>query len=124
MMLKRMQYVITNANGIIKKSEAKLTTRGICQGQSKSYLYFSIYIKDLPLVLEYRDSFMFVDDTHTAIIGKPEKINELVGMLESDMTKLNNWIEMNKMNVYTDKCNFVIFGKATTTASLSDVGMS
>lgn len=104
-----------------KKSLCKATSRGICQGQSTSNFYFSIYVNDLPLVLEHTDCFLFVDDNHIAICGEPSKINDLIPKLQSDLCKVNEWMMSNKMQVNIDKCNFIIFGKASATKALHDV---
>lgn len=103
----RTQFVSVNDSN----SDVKENLMGVPQGSSVSNILFSIMINDLPIEIQNCNVAMFADDTSLMIKGKVENVNRLVEMINSDLARLQMWLEVNKLELNVDKTEYMICGK-------------
>lgn len=70
---------------------------GIPQGSVLSCLLFIIFINDIVNVLEFSRIKLFADDTLIYIECSPDKINETISHLNSDLSKIYDWLCFSKL---------------------------
>ncbi|ODM87743.1 putative RNA-directed DNA polymerase from transposon BS [Orchesella cincta] len=107
----RKQFVSCNYNNQYCKSNTKETELGVVQGSSISALFFSLMINDLPLSLKNTITYMFADDSNILIAGKPSEINEVIALLEADLSRLFSWLSANEIQLNIDKTKVLFLGK-------------
>ena len=80
---------------------------GVPQGSILGPLLFLLYINDLCKVSKALDMILFADDTNIFYSHKdPEYLMET---MNSELKKLTNWFQANKLSINVKKSNFVIF---------------
>ena len=99
----RKQYVYYN--GV--SSTMRTTSCGVPQGSILGPLLFLIYVNDLATVSEYIFSILFADDTNMFMSGK--NMQELEQKFNSEMIKVFQWIETNKLSLNIKKTQFMLF---------------
>ena len=99
----RNQFVIYNNSISSKKS----ITCGVPQGSILGPLLFLLYINDLPNCSSLLHYLLFADDTSLFISGK--NINDLVHMMNNELSKITDWLECNRLSLNIKKTKFMIF---------------
>src|SRR5688572_1039268 len=99
----RMQLV--SCNGI--KSPLKLIEYGVPQGSILGPLLFILYINDLPNVSSDLFFILFADDTN--IFNSHSSIETLINHTNSELCKVADWFQLNKLTLNLDKTNFILF---------------
>ncbi|CAL8068997.1 unnamed protein product [Orchesella dallaii] len=103
----RTQYVMLDD----ECSDTMTTILGVPQGSSISNLLFSLMINDLPLVFKSVKTIMFADDSTLMIKCNINDVDNMISKLNDDLKALNDWLELNCLELNTDKTEYMICGK-------------
>jgi len=103
----RCQFV-QGADG--KRSDIIFTNRGTAQGASMSSLIFSLYINDLPLILQKCVAFIFADDTNLCRFGRPCDIEILKNEIIDEFENINKWMTLNGLSLNIAKTQVMVLG--------------
>ena len=97
---------MTLVNG--KKSRSGNINCGVPQGSILGPLLFLLYINDLPNASSF-DVRLFADDACLLLDDKnPLFLEQRVNL---ELTKINNWMKINKLSINYSKTNYIIFTK-------------
>ena len=102
---KREQYVVYNGECSGKKD----ICCGVPQGSILGPLFFLMYINDLAYVSDKLFSLLFADDSNIFLSGHDP--NELIRTMNIEITKLVDWLKINKLSLNLKKTHFIIFRK-------------
>ena len=101
----RFQYVVYNG----AQSDQKRITCGVPQGSILGPLLFLLYINDLASVSDKLFSLLFADDSNMFITGK--NVDNLVELMNIEMEKVIEWLNVNKLSLNLKKTHYMIFRK-------------
>ena len=93
----------TYANNILSNEE--LITCRVPQGSVCGPLLFLLYINDISKVLLNCKVSLYADDTVLYYSGK--NLNEVVTIIQADLTLLGNWCKKNRLTINCKKTNIV-----------------
>jgi hypothetical protein len=113
----RMQYVSYNS-GV---SRQKLISCGVPQGSILGPILFIIYINDIVTCSNLLQPIIFADDTNLFMSNK--NYAELIGNLNLELDKLNNWFLANMLSLNAKKTNYIVFGNKRRTSALTDIDL-
>lgn len=84
---------------------------GVPQGAVLSPLLFSLYINDVPIQNNKNKNYslLFADDLATYFIYK--KTGNINKLIKSYIKKLENWLNLWRLNIQSKKCNYMVFNK-------------
>ena len=99
----RKQYVSINGY----KSEHFSISLGVPQGSILGPLLLLIYINDLNTAIKHCKVHHFVDDTNLLHINDSTK--KLNNAVNSDLRKLANWLNANKISLNVSKTELILF---------------
>ncbi len=110
----RTQYTIFK--GV--KSIPKQIETGVPQGSVLGPLLFLIYINDLPRASKALHAILFADDTnlqgtmitfYTFVPKTKDDFKNLSNRINYELSKINEWLEINKLSINVDKTKYMIF---------------
>ena len=102
-LMDRKQYVYFNG----ESSDLKPITCGVPQGSVLGPLIFLIYINDLPNISNKLKFFLFADDTN--IYFESDNLFKLEMVINTELKKLNLWLNINRLSLNISKTNFLTF---------------
>ena len=104
----RAQYV--NFNG--QTSDFATITTGVPQGSILGPLLFLIYINDISKASPYLQTLSYADDTTFSInIDSSIDPNNISEIINTELTKIDDWLTVNKLSLNIDKTKYMIFSK-------------
>ena len=98
----RKQFVMYNN---VKSNMGKIDY-GVPQGSILGPLLFLLYINDICNVSNKISCILFADDTNIFATGK--NLTELTNMLNTELAKINQWIQCNRLSLNIEKTNYMI----------------
>lgn len=100
-------------------SETCNDTWGVPQGSVLRPLLFSIFINNLPNVLEHCTPLLFADDTTLLISCYPHDLSSTLLQLESNIARVVKWLQLNLLNLNSEKTEVMVLGSP---ANIKKVG--
>ena len=113
----RSQVVNINSN----LSEPKNINIGVPQGSILGPLLFIIFVNCLPGAVNCK-TIMYADDT--TLLFKARCPDELSSVMTSNLYKVANWLEANKLTLNIDKTKMMIFGTTQVLDRFHDVTLN
>ena len=110
----RTQYTVFKGS----KSIPKTIETGVPQGSVLGPLLFLIYINDLPQASKGLHAILFADDTslqgtmstfYTFTPKCKDDYRLLSNRINTELEKINEWLEINKLSINVDKTKYMIF---------------
>ena len=80
------------------------------QGSILGPLFFIVFMNDFSRASNLLISILFVDDSNVIIIV--QNYNNLILTLNSELNKLDVWLQANKLTLNTDKTHYMVFHRA------------
>jgi len=118
--LKWFQSYFSNRQLIVikngKKSKPYNLIQATPQGSSLSGLNFTMYLNDIPEILQHSKCIFYADDLVLYVQGTtPQEIEE---KLQQDLLRLQEWCEDNKMEINIPKTKSMFFEKHKSESEL------
>ena len=119
----RYQYVDYNG----ASSSMKLLTTGVPQGSILGPLLFIIYMNDIHTVSNNLNVILYADDTTLTsplcsfTYGGYHDINRVSTLINSEITKISEWLSVNKLSLNANKTKFMIFHNYQKVMTDSDI---
>ena len=111
----RFQYVSTNA----AVSTLLPVTSGVPQGSVLGPLLFSLFINDLPHIINHSCCHLFADDVQLYIHTDLCKLSAGVGLLNDDIDAVYHWSSSNGLSLNSSKSAvMIIYKKEVSTIAL------
>ncbi len=86
-------------------------TVGVPQGSILGPLLFTLYVNELPKMVENCLTSMYADDTKLEHARKPQDIQLMETKINNDLDKLESYLESIKLSLNVPKCTFVHLGR-------------
>ncbi len=96
---------IVKYNGI--QSEKMTIKSGVPQGSVLGLLLFLLYINDIQSCSELVSIILFADDTN--ILFSHTCLKTLNEIIQIEMNKITDWLNVNKLSINTTKTKFILF---------------
>ena len=118
--LQWFESYLKNRNQFVRiknfKSQIKLITCGVPQGSILGPLLLILYINDLANVSNVLFPILFADDTSMYI--EADKESDLFKTLNEELSKLNIWLNANKLTVNIAKSHYMVFHRGRRKSNL------
>ncbi len=89
-------------------SDTVTVTCGVSQGSILGPLLFTLYVNDLPSIIDNGRCYLYADDTAIAVSDhRPEVLQR---KLNQSLNLLASWFVKNKLSLNLKKCKYMIFG--------------
>lgn len=92
---------------------------GVPQGSVLGPLLFSLYINDLPQILQPSNILMYADDTCVIVTGK--NLTDLESKSNMKLEKVAHWLSNNKLSINTDKTKCITFRSRLRFINANDI---
>ena len=118
-------YQYVDYNGA--SSSMKLLATGVPQGSILGPLLFIIYMNDIHTVSNNLNFILYADDTTLAsplcsfTYGGYHDINRVSTLINSEITKISEWLSVNKLSLNANKTKFMIFHNYQKVMTDSDI---
>lgn len=120
---KWFESYLTNRTQITKyggaMSEKLETEHGVPQGSRLSSDLFLLYINDIVSCFKYAKLALFADDN--TIYLTCTDINDGIRMMNDDLARVNDWLNLNKMKLNVTKSNYIIFNNKRSNTMVETV---
>ena len=70
-------------------------------------LLFIIYINDIVNTSSELNYVLFVDDTNA--FASPKNLDTLINILNKELVKVSNWLQVNKVSLNIKQTHFILF---------------
>ena len=114
----RVQFVSYNNH----ESSPKTVRCGVPQGSILGPLLFLIYVNDLSCVSNVLLDIMFADDTNLFLVER--QFCNIETVMNAELSKINKWIQVNKLSLNISKTNFMLFKGKKTVDAMPDIQMN
>lgn len=112
-LMNRRQKTVIGEN----KSEWGQVKSGVPQGSILGPLLFTIMVIDLPHVITKSQIMLYADDA--IIFFSSRSPLEIESILNSEIKKIQAWVQTNKLAINPVKTQFILFGSSQKLATLS-----
>ena len=105
----------------------KLLSTGVPQGSILGPLLFIIYMNDIHTVSNNLNFILYADDTTLTsplcsfTYGGYHDINRVSTLINSEITKISEWLSINKLSLNANKTKFIIFHNYQKVMTDSDI---
>ena len=105
----------------------KLLATGVSQGSILGPLLFIIYMNDIHTVSNNLNFILYADDTTLTsqlcsfTYGGYHDINRVSTLINSEITKISEWLSVNKLSLNANKTKFMIFHNYQKVMTDSDI---
>ena len=91
-------------NGVI--SDEKIINISVLQGTTLGPILFLCYINDIHKATQL-SLYLFADDTTG--LAEHKDLNSLIAFVNTELQKISNWLDSNKMAINISKTKYIIF---------------
>lgn len=102
-------------------SDAKNTYCGVPQGSCLGPLLFSIFINDLPYVVNNANIVMYADDS--TMFSAAHSSAELKKNLSDELLTISKWVQINKLILNIEKTKCIIFSQKYNISRAADLNL-
>ena len=85
----------------------KQSESGVPQGSILGPLFFIVFMNNFSRTSNILFSILFADDTTVIIEG--QNYNNLIVTLNTELNKLDVWLQATKLTLNTDKTHYMVF---------------
>ncbi len=86
-------------------------------------LLFLLFLNDLPTVTESYETNMYADDIKIDSASKPDSPEELENRLNSDLCKISEYFNINRLSLNVPKCEFILIGTYQSLAKMPEMSI-
>lgn len=108
---------VTNYNGTT--SEVIECNHGVPQGSVLGPLLFIIYINDIGCIINDSKLNLFADDTLISASGG--NVQQVVDIINNDLSKLDRWLITNKLKLNTDKTKCMVIASKNNLKKIDNI---
>src|SRR5665811_2313910 len=112
----RKQFVSLGENS----SAIRNTMAGVPAGSILGPRLFSLFLNDMPEVLEFGKCKMFADDSGFYFVGSINDLSTLQNNINSDMSRVCKFVDENSLSLNGDKSDLIIFGSHQNLRKIND----
>ena len=74
---------------------------GVSQGLTPGPLFFSLFVNDLPVIVEHANVNMYTDDTELHCCG--ENLQHVLDNFQSDLNRIQCWLQAHQLKLNISK---------------------